>query len=203
EDRYEPDFHPLDSYGARFSLAPDPHWALAASYGHLVEPEALHPDEDQDRLGASVLHSAPLGKRGEWASALVYGANQRRPHGGSAGDWEHSVILESNLQLDAANTVFGRLEYVRKAGDELALPVALTEQTFDVGALSFGYVREWARFGGATLGVGARGAINFVPEDLEGEYGSRTPVGVAVFVRVRPALLEGAGPGAMDAHMHH
>ncbi len=113
------------------------------------------------------------------------------------------MILESNLQLDAANTVFGRLEYVRKGGDELALPVPLTDQAFDVGALSFGYVREWARFGGATLGVGARGAINFVPEDLESEYGSRTPVGLAVFVRVRPALLEGVGPGGMDAHMHH
>jgi hypothetical protein len=113
------------------------------------------------------------------------------------------VILESNLQLDGANTVFGRLEYVRKGGDELALPVPLTDQAFDVGALSFGYVREWARLGGATLGVGARGAINFVPEDLEIEYGSRTPVGLAVFVRVRPALLEGVGPGGMDAHMHH
>jgi hypothetical protein len=203
EDRYDPDFHPLDSYGARLSVMPDPHWALAASYGHLVEPEALHPDEDQDRLGGSVLHTAPLGKRGEWASALVYGANQRRPHGGPAGDWEHSVILESNLQLDAANTVFGRVEYVRKAGDDLALPAPLTEQEFDVGALSFGYVRELARFGGATAGVGARGAINFVPEDLEGEYGSRTPMGLALFVRVRPALLEGVGPHTMDPHMHH
>jgi hypothetical protein len=85
----------------------------------------------------------------------------------------------------------------------LALPAPLTEQEFDVGALSFGYVRELARFGGATAGIGARGAINFVPEDLKGEYGSRTPLGLAVFVRVRPELLEGVGPHTMDPHMHH
>ena len=69
-----------------------------------------------------------------------------------------------------------------------------------VGTLALGYVRELADFRGATLGLGARGAINLVPRTLEGVYGSRTPVGVAVFLRVRPRLLEGAH--AMDAEMH-
>ena len=53
----------------------------------------------------------------------------------------------------------------------------------------------------ATLGVGARGALNLVPSALEGVYGSRTPAGLAIFLRVRPALLEGAH--AMDPEMHH
>ena len=34
-----------------------------------------------------------------------------------------------------------------------------------------------------------------------GIYGSRTPAGLAVFLRVRPGLLEGAH--AMDPEMHH
>jgi hypothetical protein len=46
-----------------------------------------------------------------------------------------------------------------------------------------------------------RGAINLIPRALEDAYGSRTPVGVAVFLRVRPSLLEGAH--AMDPEMHH
>jgi hypothetical protein len=201
EDRYDFDFHPLDSYGARLSVNPTPRWALSASYGYLKQPEALHPDENQHRLGASILHTAPLGRQGEWASALVYGANQRKPSGGGpGGPWEHSVIVESNLQLNRANSVYGRLEYVRKAGDELALTAPLDAREFDLGALSLGYVRELARFGGATAGVGARGAINLVPEALESEYGSRTPVGLAVFFRIRPALL--GGGHAMEPGMH-
>jgi hypothetical protein len=190
QNRYDFDFHPLDSYGARLSVEPTPRWVLSASYGYLKRPEALHPDENQHRLGASILHTAPLGPQQEWALALVYGANQRLPAaGGENGAWEHSLIFESNLQLNRANSVYGRVEYVRKAGDELALDAPLDTREFDLGALSLGYVRELARFGGATAGVGARGAVNLLPKSLESEYGSRTPVGLAIFFRIRPALL--------------
>ncbi len=200
EDRYDFDFHPLDSYGLRLSANPTPHWALSGSYGYLKQPEALHPEENQRRLGASVLHTVRLGRQVEWASALIYGGNKHvTPGGAEAGRWEHSLMAESNLQLDAANTVFGRVEYVRKSAEDLVIP-ATPDQEFDVGTLALGYIRELADFRGATLGLGARGAINLVPRTLEGVYGSRTPVGVAVFLRVRPRLLEGAH--AMDAEMH-
>lgn len=200
EERTDFDFHALDSYGARLSFNPSPRWAFAASYGYLTQPEALHPEENQHRLSASMLHTSRLGREGEWAAALIYGGNKHVTPGGPAGPWEHSVIAESNLQLDRANTVFTRLEYVRKSGEELVLPGPLAEQEFDIGTLSLGYVRELAGFGGATLGVGARGALNLVPASLEATYGSRTPVGLAVFLRVRPALLQRAH--AMDHQMH-
>ncbi|HEY8195515.1 MAG TPA: hypothetical protein VIG04_00950, partial [Gemmatimonadales bacterium] len=206
EDRYDFDFHPLDSYGARLSVNPTAHWALSASYGYLKQPEALHPEENQHRLGASILHTVRLGRHGEWASAVVYGANKHVEAtdvvGVSVvGPWVHSVMAESNLQIDQANSVFGRVEYVRKNGEELSLPGPLRDQDLDIGALSLGYVREFARFRGATLGFGARGAINLIPGALEDVYGSRTPVGLAVFLRVRPSLL--AGAHATDAEMHH
>jgi hypothetical protein len=201
EDRYDFDFHPLDSYGARLSVNPTPHWALSASYGSLKHPEALHPDENQHRLGASILHTVRLGRQGEWASALVYGANQHVAATGMAGSWEHSVIVESNLQLDAANSVFGRAEYVRKSGEELALIGPLLGQEFDIGAFSLGYVRELTGYRGATLGVGARAAVNLIPGTLESVYGARTPIGLALFLRLRPSLLEPAH--AMDPEMHH
>jgi hypothetical protein len=200
EDRYDFDFHRLDSYGLRLSANPTPHWALSGSYGYLKHPEALHPEENQHRLGASVLHTVRLGRQVEWASALVYGGNKHvTPGGVGDGRWEHSLMAESNLQLDAANTVFARVEYVRKSAEELVIPGA-SDQEFDIGTLALGYIRELADFRGATLGLGARGAINLVPEPLAGVYGSRTPMGVAVFLRVRPRLLEGAH--AMDAEMH-
>jgi hypothetical protein len=200
EDRYDFDFHPLDSYGIRVSVNPTPHWALSTSYGYLKQPEALHPDENQHRLGASILHTVRLSRRGDWASALVYGANKHVATTGGTGTWVHSVMAESNLQLDQANSVFGRVEYVRKGGEELLLPAPLEDQEFNIGALSLGYVREFARYRGATLGVGARGAITLIPRALEGAYGSRSPAGLAVFLRVRPNLF--AGPHAMDAELH-
>jgi hypothetical protein len=202
ENRYDFDFHPLDSYGGRLLVNPTPHWALSVSYGYLKQPEALHPDKNQHRLGASILHTVRLGHQGEWASALVYGGNKHV--GGAAGitgSWEHSLIGESNLQFDGANSVFGRVEYVRKSGEELLLPDPLSLGEYDLGMLSLGYVREFATYGGATLGLGARGAINLIPASLENVYGSRTPLGVGIFLRVRPGLLEGAH--SMDPEMHH
>jgi hypothetical protein len=200
EDRYDIDFHALDSYGARLSVNPTPHWALSASYGYLKQPEALQPEENQRRLGASVLHTVRVGREGEWASALIYGGNKHvTPDTGDSGRWEHSLIAESNLQLDGANSVFGRVEYVRKSAEELVIPGA-GDQEFDIGTFSLGYVREFAAYRGATLGLGARGALNLVPRSLEGAYGSRAPVGLALFLRVRPALLERAH--AMDPQMH-
>ena len=200
EDRYDFDFHPLDSYGARLSVNPTSHWAVSASYGYLKEPEALHPEDDQHRLGASILHTVRLGHQGEWASALVYGANKHVEPSGANGPWEHSIMVESNLQLDRVNSVFGRVEYVRKSGEELSLPDPLSAEDVDIGNLSLGYIREFAGYQGATFGLGARAGINLVPMALEGVYGSRTPVGVAVFLRVRPGLLEGAH--TMDPEMH-
>ena len=201
EDRYDFDFDALDSYGARLSINPTSHWAVSASYGYLKEPEALHPDENQHRLGASILHTVRFGRQGEWASALVYGANKHVEPTGVAGPWEHSVMGESNLQLDATNSVFGRVEYVRKSGEELSLPDALGAEDFDIGNLSLGYIREFAGYRGATFGAGVRGAINLIPQVLEGVYGSSTPVGMAVFLRIRPGLLEGAH--TMDPELHH
>jgi hypothetical protein len=200
EDRYDFDFHPLDSYGVRLSANPTAHWALSASYGFLKQPEAVQPQEDQRRLGASVLHTVRLWREGEWASALIYGGNKHVTRGGGASRrWEHSLIAESNLQLDRANSVFGRAEYVRKSAEELVIP-GPSDREFDIGTLSLGYVREVAAYRGATLGLGARGAVNLVPHALEVAYGSRTPVGLALFLRVRPALFEPAH--AMDHEMH-
>jgi hypothetical protein len=201
EDRYDFDFDALDSYGARLSVNPTAHWGLSASYGYLKHPEALHPDQNQHRLGASVLHTVRLGRQGEWASALVYGANKHVEPSGVTGPWEHSIMAESNLQLDRANSVYGRAEYVHKSGEELSLSDPLSAEDYDIGNLSLGYIREFAGYRGATFGLGARAAINLIPDALEEVYGSRAPLGVAVFLRVRPGLLEGAH--AADPEMHH
>jgi hypothetical protein len=51
--------------------------------------------------------------------------------------------------------------------------------------------------------LGVRGSLNFVPEGLEATYGTRTPAGVALYARLRPALLQGAHAGESDEQSHH
>lgn len=58
---------------------------------------------------------------------------------------------------------------------------------FNVGTLAVGYVRELAHSHRATVGLGIRGAVDFVPSALVPFYGSRTPMGMVVFLRLRPS----------------
>lgn len=185
---HEPDerrwnFDPLriNSYSGRLTFNPTSHWSLALGYGRLDNPERGSPPEDVRRLVASAMHGRSLGPDAQWATTLVYGRNEEGDH-----DPSHSVLLETEAVIDRRNTLFGRAEYVQKTGHDLQIPGVDEEQTFDLGALSLGYIRELIRGRGITLGVGARGSVNIVPRALENAYGSRMPLGGMVFLRLRP-----------------
>jgi hypothetical protein len=172
----------LDSYSGRVTVNPGPRWSLSAWYAYLKSPEVLHPDESLHRYGVAALTTQPFGRHGQWASALVWGAND--PIG--SGQASNSVVLESNVDLDKKNAVFGRAEYVRKSAPDLGIASVPPTADYDVGALALGYLRTVGSIAGLATGVGARGSINFVPARLETEYGSRTPVGLAVYIRLQP-----------------
>jgi hypothetical protein len=192
DDRYDFDFGALDSYGGRITVNPTPRWSLAGSYGYLKSPEALRPDENQHRLGASILYARRIAREGDWATALVYGANKHVVPGASSHGFEHSLLLESNVQFDDRNSLFGRAEWVQKSGAELVIPDADPEANFDVSGFVLGYVREVAEYAGASLGLGVRGSLNFLPEGLKAAYGTRTPADIALYARLRPTLLQRA-----------
>jgi hypothetical protein len=192
DNRYDFDLGGLDSYGARLTVNPAHHWSMAASYGYLTSPEELHPNEDQHRLGVSVLYTRRIARQGDWATALVYGANKHTASGEPSGSFEHSLLLESNAQLDDRNSVFGRAEWVQKSAEELVVGAANPNERFNVSALVLGYVREFAEYRGASLGIGVRGSLNFLPAGLRSAYGTRTPVGLALYARLRPSLLQRA-----------
>ncbi len=172
----------LDSYSARLSVSPNPRWSLAAWYGYANGPEALHPDESLHRVGASLLTTQAVGTDGTWSSALIYGANDVI----GAAPPSHSLVLESNLDL-GRNGFFARAEYVRKSADDLVIPSVPPETAYDVTALVLGYLREVGRVAGLEAGLGLRGSVDFVPSGLRSEYDGRTPAGVAVYLRLRPA----------------
>lgn len=188
----------LDSYSGRVTWNPTTHWSAAAGYGYLKSPEAAAPDASIRRVTASLLHGTTLGTAGQWATTAIWGANT---HGGGSS-WTQSALIESEAMLDARNTVFGRAERVQKSGEDLVLDSpsgsGASDRHFDVSSLSLGYIRELAKWGGATVGLGALGTLNLVPRALEAAYGSRTPLGAMVFLRLRASRPTA---GAMD-HMH-
>ena len=190
------DFDPirLDSYSGRFTLNPNDHWSLAGGYGYLKSPEALNPTESMHRITASAQHGTPIGNDGQIASAFIWAANKHSSMPGLS----HSFLLESEAILDKKNTLFGRTELVQKSAEELVVanPVLTSQgvllsgfpatQHFNVGTAQLGYIRELARTHWATIGLGAAGTLNFVPSPLEPYYGSRTPIGTFIFLRLRP-----------------
>jgi hypothetical protein len=171
----------LNSYSARLTFSPTATWSFSAGYGQLDNPERADPPEDVRRLVASAMHGRAMGLDGQWATTLIYGRNEGGEHRAS-----HSVLLETEAVLDRHNTIFSRAEYVQKSGHDLQIPAVDDEERFVVKALSLGYIRELARGRGVTLGVGARGSVNLLPRALETVYGSRTPLGGMVFLRLRP-----------------
>jgi hypothetical protein len=100
------------------------------------------------------------------------------------------VLLESEAVMDRTNTVFGRAEWIQKSAEDLVLDSPATgfasDRLFNVGALSLGYIREFAQWPGATFGLGLMGTANVVPRALESVYGSRVPLGGLIFLRFRP-----------------
>jgi len=166
----------LDSYSARLSCNPASQWSVAAWFGHVAASGGAHAHGALDRFGASVLHS-----RGTWSTTFVYGADL--PAG--AGHPLNSLLLESTLELGAADAVYGRAEYVRRTAADLAL-VGSVSRELDIGAVSLGYERALWRSALVATGLGARGTLNLVPEELRLFYGSHTPVGLMAYVQVRP-----------------
>src|SRR6266550_3080191 len=194
DNRWNFDPIKLDSYSGRLTVNPTAHWSLAAGYGFLKSPEALNPDESMHRITASALHGARLGADGQWASTFIWGANKHSTQPG----WSSGFLAESEAILDKHNTLFGRAELVQKSAEDLVvvnpvitrggvvLPGFPASQSFNVGALQLGYIRDVARTHWATIGLGAAGTLNFVPTSLEAYYGSRNPTGTFIFVRLRP-----------------
>jgi hypothetical protein len=194
ENRWDFDPIKLDSYSGRFTLNPSTHWSFAAGYGYLKSPEQLNPAESMHRITASAQHGASLGSDGQIASTVIWAANKHSTMPGLS----HSLLLESEAILDKKNTLFGRSEFVQKSAEDLAvadpvlsskgvlLPGFPATQHFNVETAQLGYIREFARTHWATIGLGAAGTLNFVPGALEAYYGSRTPVGSFIFLRLRP-----------------
>ena len=191
ENRWNIDLRRLDSYSGRLTVNPTGRTSFSAWYGWLPSPEALYPNESVHRVGASAQYAARGVDGGAWGSTLLWSANAHD------GRLAHSVLAESNLEIGAKNSVFGRLEYVQKSAQDLVAPSLPPERLLDVRSLVAGYMREIVAIRGGSIGVGGRASVDFIPAALEPYYGTRTPAGFSVYVRIRPKQMATGTPDEM------
>jgi hypothetical protein len=182
ERRTDLDLRRPDAFAGRLSVMPVDSIVAQLSYGHLPNPGGDHPGA-LDRATASVSHHLLLEDGGHLATLLAVGWN--REHASAA-----AVLAESLLDLDGANLVFARLEYVRKSGHDLALGEPLDEGTYDLLAVSLGYLRNLPALVGIVPGLGLRAAGTYLPGALGPAYGGRRfPVGGMVYLRLVPKAM--------------
>jgi hypothetical protein len=183
EARYGLDRPRFDSYSYRLSYNPHPQWAFQVSQAYIKSPEPLEPDENVRRTTASALHSLPL-KPGNYnlTSALIWGFND------AGGDHtEHSVTLESNLQLDRF-AVYGRYEWIQKSAGELQVHEFDHDRLFSINALTIGTNYTLLRALRANLSVGVQGSIYVNDPLLHLVYG-KNPLAGQIYVRIYPQLM--------------
>ena len=187
----------LDSYAARLTWNPSANWSLSGSWAYLKSPDAAAPDESMRRAALSVLSAHTFASGAQLSTAFVFGANQHE----FVGHLEPSYLAESSLQLGGIHNLFARAEYVRKDDEELVLGPAGPEGEFDVMALTAGYLVELGGTGLLRAGIGARGSVNLLPSALAPTYGSATPTGFAVYLRLAPQIM--AAGRRMGPHAGH
>jgi hypothetical protein len=184
ENRTDLDLGPLDSYSIRLGWARGA-WTAQASGAALTLPELTTP-YDAKRLSASLSHEEPARRGLAWTFA--FGQN-REIHGNL-----EAYLFEGRMQLRARDAVFARAESVAKDILDAGFHPAGTfhrHRQSQVGALTFGYVRDLWTATDARLGIGGDVTGYLVPENLREAYGS--PVSFHVFLRYRPGQDGGAG----------
>ena len=185
EFRWDFDHPKFDSWSARLSWNPTPDWSLQVSRGHLVSPEQLEPDVDQDRTTASATWNRPFawrGVKGYWQTTAAWGRNDRRPATGT-GRSTDAFLLDSAVS-HGRHSVFGRVENVDKDelfADDHASP--LHDRVFNVTKASFGYYYTVPLPKRLYLDLGGLVSRYDLPRAIRPVYGA-DPTSFMLFTRV-------------------
>jgi len=169
----------IDSWSTRLWFFPAKNWAAQVSVGHLTHPEALQPG-DQLRSTASLSYSKPMAGS-TWSSSVVWGRN----HFNETGQNLNGYLAESAIPVSRKNFITGRIELVDK--DELfndQPQIALSANTFRIGAYTLGYTRDIALFSYVETGIGANFSTYSLPDAIKPYYGNH-PIGGNIFIRFR------------------
>ena len=197
-----PNGHAIDSYSSRITFSPRTNWTAQYSIAHITSPEALYPNEDQQRQTASVMYNRPFGSHhdttsmpgmdmttpstGNWSTTLLWGRTKSL----AGGSKENSYLLESLLKFHNRNYIWTRIENAGRTDELLLTPGTPLPPHFEespighVAAYSFGYDRDYRIAPHLLAAPGAQFTTYTTPLALVSTYGSH-PFGAALFVRFR------------------
>ena len=177
QNRFDFDPPKFDSAAARLSWNPDPHWALQASWAHLISPEELDPTVNETRWSTSAIYTQTFGREGWWSTTVAFGRKQLSD-GVNLDGW----LLESAVKPNFAWTVFTRAE--QEQSDELDAVAGLHGPIVRVSEATLGAIHDWRLGGHESVGVGASYTFDFVPAKLADAYGSNSH-GTMIFLRFK------------------
>jgi hypothetical protein len=185
EFRWDIDQGKIDSWSTRLTIEPGKNWSGQYSYARIKSLEALFPNEDQERMTASVMYNRPFHK-GNWASTILWG----RTRSLSDSSIFDSYLFESTMRFRDSNYVWTRIENAERSNElilgENLLPPGFQERPIGrVQGYTLGYDHDVKLVPHLASAIGAQVTTYGVPNQLQSIYGQH-PVGVAIFVRLRP-----------------
>jgi hypothetical protein len=188
EFRWNLDSGAIDSWSSRLTFQPAANWSAQYSFAHLHSPEQLHPQNDVQRMTASVMYNRPVAN-GSWSSMLLWGRNHLEQEGGNL----NSYLLESTLRFARDDRIWTRIENVDRTTElllgKLPEPANFEEQFLArVQAYSFGYDHEFHLLPGFLTALGVQLSLYDKPKFLTPLYGHH-PTGAILFVRLRPKAV--------------
>lgn len=189
EFRWDLDQGPIDSWSVRLTVQPGKNWSSQYSYGRIASPEQLSPEENQERMTASVMYNRPL-HNGNWANTIVWGHTRSLGNNFSFD----SYLVESTLNLRVRNYIWTRIESAERSNELIAgknpLPANFEEKPIgQVQAYTLGYDRDFHVVRRLDSALGGQFTTYGVSRTLQPVYGSR-PFSFALFFRFRPDSRE-------------
>jgi hypothetical protein len=185
EFRWNIDQGKVDSWATRLTIQPGKNWSGQYSYARITSPEALFPDENQERMTASIMYNRPF-QNGNWANTAVWGRTRSLQDNAIL----NSYLFESLVRFRTRNYAWTRVENADRSNEliigENPLPPGFLEKPIGhVQAYTFGYDRDFDLIPDLASALGAQVTAYGVPDILQPIYGAH-PVGVAMFIRLRP-----------------
>ena len=172
ESRWDIETPKLDSWSVRGTWTPSPNWTAQVSFGRLESPEALHVDEDEERLTASVSYAD------RHVSVTGAFASKNRLPGPTLNAW----LVEATWNLNDRHSLFGRAELVEN--DELLDHHDPRHgNVYAVGRATLGYAYRVPLTGPLRLAVGGSGSVHRIPDALTPDYGE-TPLSFTLFAKL-------------------
>lgn len=178
EDRTNIETPRIDSWSIRATWNPTPAWSAEISYGALHSPEALHPQEDERRLIASVSYSA----HGLDVTA-GYARKAIRP-GRVLPAW----MLEGTYAINRRHALFGRFENVLNTelferDEQLGLDPPLAGESFRVSKFTAGYAYTLPLGKNFAVALGGAASAYAKSDRLDAAYG-RHPHSLTLFAKL-------------------